>query len=183
MAQTGPFARGAAPVREAADAYREVINQHPNLALAHNKLGNVLFKAGRYEDAISAFEKAVSLQPGYLEAEVSWANTLHMLGKLPAEKRAHYAAKNAALGDRVRNGGNNAFAIHCYRQALNLKSDLIEAHHGLAQAFHAQADMDKALQSYRKVLALDPQHGEALSFLSRSAPPPDRPAGVLHADA
>jgi Tfp pilus assembly protein PilF len=168
---------------EAADAYREVINRHPNLALAHNKLGNVLFKAGRYEEAISAFEKAVSLQPGYLEAEVSWANTLHILGKLPAEKRRHYAEMNAALGDKARKSGSNVSAIHCYRQALNLKDDLIEAHHGLAQAFQAQAEMDKALQSYRKVLALDPQHREALSFLSQFAPPPDSPVGRLHADA
>lgn len=168
---------------EAADAYRQVISRYPHMAIAHNKLGNALFKAGRYEDAIVAFEKAVNLQPGYLEAEVSWANTLHLLRRLPAEKRAHYAALNAALGDKVRKAGNHIYAIHCYRQALTLKSDLISAHLGLAQAFQAQADMDKAMQSYRKVIALDPQHGEALSFLSQFAPPRDRPVGMLHADA
>jgi Tfp pilus assembly protein PilF/CelD/BcsL family acetyltransferase involved in cellulose biosynthesis len=166
---------------EAADAYRQVISRHPNLPIAHNKLGNALFRAGRYEEAIAAFEKAVSLQPGYLEAEVSWANTLHLLGRLPAEKRAHYAAMNAALGDKVRQAGSHVYAILCYRQALSLKDDLIEAHLGLAQAFQAQAEMGKAAQSYRKVIALNPQNSEALAFLAQFAPPPT--ISAMHADA
>lgn len=167
---------------DAADAYREVIKRQPGLALAHNKLGNALFKIKRFDDAIAAFETAVSLQPGYIEAEVSWANTLHMLGRLPPEKLAHYAAMNAALGDKIRKSGGNAFAIHCYRQALRLKDDLVEAHYGLAQIFHAQDDIEKALQSYRNVIALDPHHRDALTFLSQ-LPQPSQDFSVLHAGA
>lgn len=166
---------------EAADAYREAIKRQPGLALAHNKLGNVLFKLHRLDDAIAAFETAVALQPGYIEAEVSLGNTLHTLGRVPPEKQAYYATMNAALGDKMRKGGNNAFAIHCYRQALKMKGGLIQAHCGLAQAFQAQDDMTNAVQSYRKVVELDPHHREALTFLFKFAPQADKPFTVLHA--
>jgi len=166
---------------EAADAYREAIKCHPDLALAHNKLGNVLFKLRCFDDAIAAFETAVALQPGYIEAEVSLGNTLHTLGRMRPEKQAYYATMNAALGDKVRKDGNNAFAIDCYRQALKMKGDLIQAHCGLAQAFQAQDDMTNAVQSYRKVVELDPHHREALTFLFKFAPQADKPFTVLHA--
>lgn len=165
---------------EAADAYGEAIKRQPGLALARNKLGNALFKLRRFDDAIAAFETAIALQPGYIEAEVSLGNILHMLGRMPPEKLSHYAAMNAALGDKMRNGGGNAFAIHCYRQALKMKHDLIQAHYGLAQAFQAQDDTGNALQSYRKVVELDPHHREALTFLSKLAPQGDKPFTVLH---
>ncbi|MDT3686046.1 MAG: GNAT family N-acetyltransferase [Pseudorhodoplanes sp.] len=167
---------------EAADAYREVITRHPNLALAHNKLGNVLFKAGHYEEAINAFEKAVSLQPGYLEAEVSKANTLHMLGRLPRETQPHYAALNAKLGDKFREAGAVAFAVHCYQQALKMHPELVVAHYGLGLAFHMQRETEKAVQSYRHVVALDPHHRDAMARLFELAPSPAHPVSVLHAN-
>lgn len=166
---------------EAADAYREAIKRRPGFALAHNKLGNALFKLRRFDDAIAAFETAITLQPDYIEAEVSLGNTLHMLGRMQPEKQAHYAIRNAALGDKMRNGGGNAFAIHCYRQALKMKNDLVQAHYGLGQAFQAQGDTGSALQSYRRVVELDPHHREALTLLSKLARQADKPLTVLHA--
>jgi len=166
---------------EAVDAYREVIRQQPTLAAAHNKLGGVLFKLGRIDEAIAAFDEAIALQPGYLEAEVSRANILHMRGRLPAEEHAHYAALNAKLGDKFRSAGGAAFAIHCYQQALKMKADLVEAHYGLAQAFQARHETDKALHSYRTVIALDPDHREAMARLSALAPQPEKTAALMHA--
>lgn len=165
---------------EAVDAYREVIKQRPNLAAAHNKLGGALFKLGRYDEAIAALDQALALQPDYLEAEVSRANTLHMLGRAPQDKLAHYAALNARLGDKFRESGNAAFAVHCYRQALKMKDDLVQAHYGLGLAFQMQRETDKALQSYRQVIALDPDHRDALARLSEISPSPARPVSVLH---
>jgi tetratricopeptide (TPR) repeat protein len=164
---------------EAAEAYREVIKQQPTLALAHNKLGNALFKLGRFDDAIAAFDKALSLQPGYLEADVSRANILHMLGRLSREELTRGAELNVMLGDRIRKSGGNAFAVHCYRQALKMKDDLVTAHFGLGQALQAQDEIEKAVQSYRRVVGLAPDHHQALVLLSRLEPPQHAPVSVL----
>jgi protein O-GlcNAc transferase len=157
---------------DAADAYRQVIALRPELAVAHNKLGGTLFKLGRFDAAVAAFDKAVELQPGYTEAEVSRANTLHMLGTLPVEKRAHYAALNVQLGDKFRKNGAVSFAIHCYRQAITIQHDLVQAHYSLGHALQSQNDVDGARESYRKVLEIDPDYADALERVSALSPDP-----------
>jgi protein O-GlcNAc transferase len=127
---------------------------------------------------VAAFDKAIELQPGYTEAEVSRANTLHMLGTLPAEKRAHYAELNVVLGDKFRKNGAVSFAIHCYRQAIAMQHDLIRAHYSLGQALQSQNDLDGALQSYRKVVEIDPDHSDALKFVSVLSPVSSTPPSV-----
>ena len=155
---------------DAADAYRQVIALRPELAVAHNKIGSALFKLGRFDEAIAAFDKAIELQPGYTEAEVSRANTLHMLGTLPVEKRAHYAALNVQLGDKFRKNGAVSFAIHCYRQAIAMQHDLVQAHYSLGHALQSQNDVDGALQSYRKVIEIDPSYSDVLKLISALSP-------------
>jgi len=166
---------------DAADVYRQVIALRPELAVAHNKLGGALFKLGRFDDAVAAFDKAIELQPGYTEAEVSRANTLHMLGTLPVEKRAHYAALNVQLGDKFRKNGAVSFAIHCYRQAITMQHDLVQAHYSLGHALQSQNDVDGALQSYRKVVAIDPGYSDALKRVSALSPESKRtPPSASH---
>ncbi len=164
---------------EAADAYREVIKRYPTLAIAHNKLGGALYKLGRLDEAVASFDTALSLQPDYLEADVSRANILHVQNKLTREQLARSAALNSRLGDKLRDGGNTAFAIHCYRQAIKMKSDLVEAHFGLALALRAQVKMDDAVRSLRRVIELDSGHRDALALLSELAPPLHRPDGGM----
>ena len=155
---------------DAVDAYRQVIALRPEIAVAHNKIGGALYKLRRFDEAIAAFDKAIELQPGYTEAEVSRANTLHMLGTLPVEKRAHYAALNVALGDKFRKNGAVAFAIHCYRQAIAMQHDLVQAHYSLGRALQSQDDIDGALQSYRKVIEIDPGYSDVLKRVSAFSP-------------
>lgn len=151
---------------EAIKAHQAVIGINPQSASAFNKLGNLLFKQRRFEEAIAAFDKAVELNPGNLEADISRANTLFMLGKLPPDQLAFYATKNAELGDKVSKAGNATFAMHCYRQALVMKSDLAHAHYGLAQLLQAQGEAEDARQSYRRAAEIDPEYRDVIERLS-----------------
>jgi protein O-GlcNAc transferase len=103
-----------------------------------------------------------------------------MLGILPAEKRAQYAALNVGLGDKYRKNGAIAFAIHCYRQAVTMQDDLIQAHYRLGQALESQKDADGALQSYRKVLEIDPGHSGASERVRALAPEAKRAPQSAH---
>ncbi len=156
---------------EAADAYRKIIALNPTAATAHNKLGNVLFKLRRFQEAVAAFDAALELEPAHTEADISRANTLHMLGALPPDRHDHYAVKNAELGDSVRQSGDTAFAIHCYRQAIAMNPDLVQAHYGLGLALQAQGDMENARLSYRKAADLDPDYLDVADLLFALSPP------------
>jgi tetratricopeptide (TPR) repeat protein len=155
---------------EAIKAYQTLIGINPKLAGVHNKLGNLLFKQRRFEEALAAFERAAELSPDSLEADVSRANMLFMLGKLPLDQIAQYAAKNADLGDRASGEGATKFAIDCYRQALAMKGDLVQAHYGLAQLLLERGEAESARQSYRRAAEIDPEYRDVVERLSAMMP-------------
>jgi tetratricopeptide (TPR) repeat protein len=157
---------------EAAKAYQAVIGINPQSASAHNKLGNLLFRQQRFEEAAAAFERAVELNPDNGDADLSRANTLFMLGRLPPDQIARYAARNADLGDKAGKEGSAKFAIQCYRQALAMKSDLVQAHYGLGQVLLAQGQAENAQHSYRRAAEIDPAYRDVVERLSSIMPPP-----------
>lgn len=156
---------------EAIKAYQTLIGLNPKLASAHNKLGTLLFKQRKFEEAIAAFERAVELNPDNLEADISRANMLFMLGKLPPDQHAQYAARNADLGDKASREGSTKFAMDCYRQALAMKGDLVQAHYGLAQLQLARGEAESARQSYRRAAEIDPEYRDVVERLSSIAQP------------
>src|ERR1700735_4133524 len=48
---------------EAAEAWRSVIRKNPNDAAANASLGAVLSKEQKYKEAVSAYERAIALDP------------------------------------------------------------------------------------------------------------------------
>jgi superkiller protein 3 len=164
---------------EAAEAYRTVIGINPRSVSAHTKLGGLLFKQRRYEEAIAAFDNAIALNPNDTDADISRANALFALGRLPPDQWTHYAALNADLGDRVSKAGSAEFAIRCYQQAIAMKSDLARAHYGLGQIMVAQGKLEDARQCYRRVADIDPEYPDLIERLASIAPstrPNARPA-------
>jgi tetratricopeptide (TPR) repeat protein len=152
---------------DAADAYREAIGVNPDNAEAHNKLGNSLYRLRRFDEALAAFEKALAVRPGYLEAAVSRVNLLHALGRMPASEAEHCARLNAKLGDLISAKGNGDFAVSCYRQAIRLKPDLLDAHRSLARIMLAKGDSAGAIASLNSILEVDPDDAEACAMLGK----------------
>ncbi|MFZ5692976.1 MAG: GNAT family N-acetyltransferase [Pseudomonadota bacterium] len=156
-------------LNEAADAYRTIIKINPDSAGVHNKLGALLFKLRRFDEAVAEFDRALELNPEYLEADVSRANTLFMLGRLPVEQRDLYAVRNTDLGDKMRQSGSQSFAASCYRQAIAMKDDLARAHYGLGHVLQAQGDAEAASDSFRRAAELDPDYLDAVERLDGAA--------------
>jgi tetratricopeptide (TPR) repeat protein len=163
-------ARGRIP--EAANAYRTLTQLNPDAAPVHNKLGALLFKLQRFDEAIAAFDRAIELKPDYVEADISRANTLFILGKLESDRLAHYATLNAELGDKACKDGSAAFAVQCYRQAIAMKRDLARAHYGLGQLWQAQGNSEHAQESYRRAAEIDPDYLDVLARLGSIAHQP-----------
>lgn len=159
---------------EAAKAYRTIIGINPGSASAYSKLGNLLFKQRKFEEAIAAFEKSLELNPDNSEVDLSRANTLFLLGRLPPDQCTRYAGMNLDLGDKTSKDGAAEYAIRCYQHAIAMKSDLVQAHYGLAQILLAQGKLEDARQSFRRAADIDPEFRDVTERLSSIAPH-DRP--------
>jgi len=59
----------------------KVVHDDPDVIDAWFNLGNAYFKAGRFEDAIKYFSKALELKPDYDLAVINMANAYRKLGR------------------------------------------------------------------------------------------------------
>ncbi len=75
----------------------------------------------------------------------------------------HYYAGIDLFGE-----GRLAEAIAEYTRALELHPQFSDALHGLAQAYHAQQDFDRSIETARRILALDPEDILAWTTISRA---------------
>lgn len=75
----------------------------------------------------------------------------------------HYYAGIDLFGE-----GKLAEAIVEYTRALELNPQFSDALHGLAQAYHAQQDFDRTIETAQRILALEPEDILAWTTISRA---------------
>ena len=75
----------------------------------------------------------------------------------------HYYAGIDLFGE-----GKLAEAIVEYTRALEVDPQFSDALHGLAQAYHAQQDFDRTIETAQRILALDPEDILAWTTISRA---------------
>ena len=133
--------------------------------MAHFTLGNSYEAAGDLAAAIQAYERALALQPDFVEAGIN-------LGALyVAEGRLEGAAavlERALAGDpeRVealnnlgliyREWGRLEEARDLYVKALQLQPSLAQAHFSLGLVYRGLGERDRAVEHLREALRLDP---------------------------
>ena len=106
----------------------------PAMPLIRLDLGKALLLAGRQQEAIQNYDKAVELAPKLF---VAWYN------------------RGNALADL----GRHEEAIASYQEALTLDPYHIEANFNLGYAL-MKIDRDMAISAFERVLALDPTHSD-----------------------
>jgi tetratricopeptide (TPR) repeat protein len=81
----------------------------------------------------------------------------------PQSAEDHYYAGIDFFGE-----GKLPEAIAEYTRALELDPKFSDALHGLAQAYHAQQDFDRTIETARRILVLDPDDILAWTTISRA---------------
>lgn len=104
----------------------------------HYNLGLVLEKEERWEEAITAYQKAIGINPQYVEAL-------------------------ANLGNVYRRQRQWANAITTLQHAWQLKPQSADIHNALGVTYKEHGDLETALKHYQQALTLSPQHAEALN--------------------
>ncbi|MBU7586053.1 MAG: tetratricopeptide repeat protein [Nostoc sp. TH1S01] len=129
------------------------------------ELGRLLDSADEYEDAITFYDKALSIQPDYHFAWNNRGNALRNLGRnedalasydkaLSIQPDYHQAWYNR--GNALRNLGRNEDALASYDKALSIQPDYHQAWYNRGNALFNLGRNEDALASYDKALSFQP---------------------------
>jgi protein O-GlcNAc transferase len=150
---------------DAAELLKRAVTLKPDLAEAHNDLGNVLGAQGKFVQAAACFERAATLKPDFADAHYNRGLALGNLGRFgdaagsfqrvlalnPQSALAH-----AALAATLREMGRRAEAVAHYRRAAALMPNSAGAHNNLANALMEFGQPEEALAHFDRAIALAP---------------------------
>ena len=108
----------------------------PEDAAACLAQGNTWLQAGRVADALRAYDRAIALQPDYLDPHFNRGNALLRLQR-PAE------------------------ALAAFERAAELSPTLVIAHYNCGTVLEALGRPAEAMAAYERALALEPAHVQA----------------------
>ena len=108
-----------------------------------NILGASAVQIGQPEQAVFAFQKALSIKPDYAEAYNNMGIALKEQGKLED-------------------------AVETYSKALSINPDYAEAYNNMGNALQEQGKHEEAIDAYNKALAIKPDYAEASNNMALS---------------
>ncbi len=126
--------------RDSETLFRHALAVTENNYRAYSGLGDALDKKGQTDEAISQYQEAIRLAPGFAEA--------------------HYN-----LGVALDKRDQTDEAIRQYQEAIRLKPDYAEAQNNLGFALAAKGRFDEAIENYHKAIQINPNSFEALNNL------------------
>lgn len=163
--------------------FQQVFNKALTLTKQYNKslalwnlIGASAAKIEKLDEAVLAFQKALSVKPDYAEAYYNLGNTLKAQEKLEEAIEAYnnalsivpdYAEAYNNKGGILKNQGKLEEAIKVYTKALSIKPDYAEAHYNLGNALKAQEKLEEAMASYNMALSIKPDYAEVHHNLSK----------------
>jgi len=166
----------------ASSALREAAEREPGYADVRQQLGLALGLAGQPEAALEEFDRALALNPAYVEAHLNRAITLNDLGRYEEAREAfrlawdsdHSAGRpfsrsvsarlanmHMELGDLYADLGSHDEAVEQYRSAKNLRPDFLDIRTKLARAAMEKGDLRSAFVELNSVLTENPEYVEA----------------------
>ena len=111
--------------------FKKVTELNPTYANGFNNLGIVLQELGKVEDAIKAYDKAITMRPNF-EAYYNMGNALKDKDKLEE-------------------------AIIAYNKAVTIRPDFAEAYYNMGNALKDKDKLEEAIKVYKKTLSLRPK--------------------------
>ena len=119
-----------APVEDAVDAYRKVLDLNPGAAGALVNLGTIYYRLHKFEEAEKYYLAAIEADPEYPLAQFNLGNLYDEQGRFPE-------------------------AVDFYRRALELNPQYADAHFNLALLCERQGEAMKAVHHWKAYLKLD----------------------------
>lgn len=166
----------------ALELFQEVLQDHPDFADVHNRMGLCLAMLGRHVEALSAFQEAIRLAPTYAEAHLNHGIVLTELGRhdeaqkafdestrldtrdgtaFPSHVGNQIAVTHAKLGDLYLVADRPSLAAEQYQAALEVRPRFLDIRTKLAEALLEMGRKDEALAELEGVLDANPEFTSA----------------------
>ena len=156
------------------DKSSQLLEQYPYSINLYNIIGASNKGLGKLDEAIEAFNKALSIKPDYAEAYYNMGVILKKQGKLDEAIEAFnkalsikpdYAEAYYNMGNALKNQGKLKEAIEAYNNAISIKPDYAEAYSNMGNALQEQGRLDEAIEAFKKALSIKPDHARAQNNL------------------
>lgn len=153
--------------RQAAGAYRKVLELLPHDYYARLQLGRLQGELGQPADGEPLLREAARQRPSVPDAWAELGNVQMAQQKYAAalesystaiERRPSDARYLCFQANALARLGRNAEAMTTYRRALQINSGLSEAHFELAGLLAAENELVEAAREYTEALRLNPGH-------------------------
>ena len=144
--------------------------QYPGSYIIWNILGASRAQIGKFDEAIEAYKKSISLKPDFAEAYSNMGVALKNQGRfdeaIEAYKKSISLKPNDAdtyynLGVTLKDQGKLDEAIEAFKKSISLKPDYAEAYNDMGHALHYQDKFDEAIEAYKKSISLKPDYADA----------------------
>ena len=160
----------------------DLIARGEGFADAHHVLGLAYATVGRREEAVTCFDKALSLNPRYVDAHLNRAVTLSDLGRadeaaeafrraqelgavdhtgFPAPAASRLANLHADLAEAYLEAGGRAQAIAQLEAAANLRPEFSDLRYRLARLYLDEGRIARARLELEGIVAMKPRFTDA----------------------
>ncbi len=137
---------------------------------AHNNLGTALLEKDQIDEAVTQFQEAIRLTPGFADAHYNLGTALLKKDQIDdaisqfqeaIRLKPNYADAHYNLGTALVRKGQMDEAISQYQEAIRLTPDYADAHTALGIALGMKGQTDEAINQFQEAIRLKPDYAEA----------------------
>ncbi|NJN96831.1 MAG: tetratricopeptide repeat protein, partial [Anaerolineales bacterium] len=156
----------------------DVLSKNPNDPQAYNMRGSVLGQSGRYQEAITDFDKAIALDATYAQAYANRALANRQLGQVDLaladydralDIDAAYAVAYVGRGMVRRDKGQLLEALQDFNKAIQIRPDNAQAYYNRGLLYQSQKQHQYAIDDLTTAIGLSQQQAEP--FVARAFEP------------
>jgi superkiller protein 3 len=158
---------------KAAAQFRAATQVDPTLPEPFKALGDLFLSSPRrlYDQAIEAYQRAITLRPHYADAQVGMGDAKASKGDNegaighyqkallldPLNARVHFALGKIYYNEK----GLYYEAVGAYKKAIELDQQFLEARMGLGEIYEEKGLYKDAVAEYKKIIDVEPKHTAA----------------------
>ena len=150
--------------------FRRALEVTEDNFIVYNNLGVVVGEKGNTAEAMDLLQKALLINPGYIEGHLNLGILLKRMGKndeavdhfnIALQINPRFKGSHFSLGLALAEQGKLEAAVNQYRTALQIDPNYAEAHNNLGNILEKQGDLPEAKKHYLRALQIDPEYKEA----------------------
>jgi len=157
--------------------WTDTLTKNPDSWLGHNNLGLALLRKQQRYEARMHFQKAVEINPNYVDARSNLGLVFVQEGQLDEAVDQYQAAveidpnspvAHANLGNAFFTKGQLDEAVAQYEKAAEIDPNYCIGHYDLGLAFYTMGQLNDAITQFQEALRLKPDFGPAKVHLARA---------------